>query len=156
MKSLPWRDPSRRPAYGDDRPLDPRPHDGWLVTGTKLSTTVVRAAGWVAVLAIGVVSLVPGQGRPHVLSQNQWEHLAAYVVAGMLLGTGYPRSKTMVLIGVALTAYGGALELAQLWVPGRMARLTDFGHSALGAWIGLTVIFLVRWSYLQWRQLPPK
>ena len=106
-----------------------------------------RAFAWLAVLAILILSLVPGEVRPSVLPGIYTEHFVAYAVAGSLLASGYLNSRSMLIIGIILTICAGALETAQLWIPGRLSRPTDFAVSALGAWIGLGLIWLLRWTY---------
>jgi VanZ family protein len=104
--------------------------------------TAIRAAGWLAVLAIVVVSLVPGQLRPDVLGEKHFEHLAAYLGAAILLAVGYPRRLQFILIGVSLSVCSGVLEIVQLWIPGRSSSAADFAASSLGAWIGVATIYL--------------
>jgi len=69
------------------------------------------------------------------------EHFLVYVLVGGLFGIGY--SKRPWLLGLSLVGLTAAIELAQLFVPGRHARLRDFlidaGAACLGvglAWIG--------------------
>lgn len=101
-----------------------------------------RVAGWLAVLAIVVLSVVPGQLRPDVLGEKHIEHLAAYLGAALILAAGYPRRLHLLLIGVLLSVCSGALEIVQLWIHGRTSSAADFAASSLGAWIGVAAICL--------------
>ena len=111
-----------------------------------------RIAGLLAVAAITIFSLVPGEARPHVLWPGSIEHVAAYFGAASLLCLGFPDSKPAaqraftpaLSIGCLLTAYGGALEIAQLFVPGRGPGMMDWGADALGAWLGVGAIWMLR------------
>src|ERR1700745_2144184 len=82
------------------------------------SLRLLRILAWSAVAAIIVLSLMPGQDRPHVFDVSQLKHLAAYAIAGAVLAFGYDTRWTQVSMGICLTGLAGALELAQLWIPG--------------------------------------
>jgi VanZ family protein len=103
-----------------------------------------QACGWLGVIAIAVLSLVPGTARPHVLAVSQLEHLAAYAATAAALALGHPGRRNLIVIALLLAVYAAALEVAQLWVPGRSARLIDAAAGALGAWIGVSLVVLLR------------
>jgi len=105
---------------------------------------LLRACGWLGVIAIAVLSLVPGHARPHVLEVSQLEHVAAYCATAAALAWGYGGGRNALTVGLMLTAYAAALETAQILVPGRTARVIDMVASALGAWIGVGLAVLVR------------
>ena len=104
--------------------------------------TSFRAAGYAAILLIGVLSLIPGTLRPETGAPGQFEHFVAYMGAAALLalgfgGTGW-RSQ-----GLWLVPYAAALETAQLFIPGRHSRFSDFAVSSLGALLGIVLISYV-------------
>jgi VanZ family protein len=107
---------------------------------------IFRGLAWIAVLALAVLSLVPGEFRPHVTTSHyNFEHFAAYFVTSAVFVLAYGRTLRSVLpIVFFLVIYSGLLEIAQLWIPGREARFTDFVASALGALAGI-LLFFVRW-----------
>jgi VanZ family protein len=104
--------------------------------------SLIRVAAWLAVVAIVVLSVVPGQVRPDVLGEKHIEHLVAYFGTAMLLAAGYSRRYQLVLICVVLSACSGLLEVVQLWIPGRSSSVIDFAVSSLGAWTGVAMIAL--------------
>jgi VanZ family protein len=104
--------------------------------------STIRVVGWLVVLAIVVLSVVPGTLRPDVLGEKHIEHLAAYLGTSILLGAGYPRRFQLILIGVLLAAGSGTLEIVQFWIPGRSSSTVDFAASSLGAWVGVATISL--------------
>ena len=53
-----------------------------------------RAVGWACVVAIVVVSLVPGDARPDTGLPGQIDHIIAYCGTAGLLGLGYPAAKS--------------------------------------------------------------
>lgn len=105
---------------------------------------LARVAAWLAVLTIIVVSVVPGDMRPHALANAYAEHFAAYFIAGSLFAIGYQRPMQVLSSGVLLAICAGSLELAQLWIPRRTASASDFEVSTIGAWIGLLAVVVVR------------
>ncbi len=110
---------------------------------TKL-VMLTRLGAWLAVLTIIVLSVVPGNMRPHALGNDYYEHFAAYFITGCLLAIGYLRPMQLLSSGVLLPICAGSLEFVQLWIPGRTASAGDFAISTIGAWIGLLVTVVVR------------
>ena len=100
-----------------------------------------RVAGWLLLALIVFFSLSPASYRPVTqLGQNP-EHFLPHVLLGLAFGIGYAERWRLVALG--LVAFTGAIEFAQLLVPGRHARLRDFlvdaGAACLGlglAWVG--------------------
>jgi VanZ family protein len=112
--------------------------------------TSFRAAGYAAILLIGVLSLVPGTLRPETGAPGRFEHFVAYMGAATILalgfgGTGW-RSQ-----GLWLVPYAAALEIAQLFVPGRHSRFSDFAVSSLGALLGIVLISTSHLFFEYWR-----
>jgi VanZ family protein len=96
-----------------------------------------RAAFYVAGIAVCVISLLPGDALPPLPDiSDKVEHAACYAVLATLAGLAYrpvaPHGAA--LVGVILL--GGALEIAQLWVPGRSAEWGDAGANTAGAIVG--------------------
>ena len=110
---------------------------------TKL-VMLTRLGAWLAALTIIVLSVVPGNMRPHALGNDYFEHFAAYFITGCLLAIGYLRPMQLLSSGVLLPICAGSLEFVQLWIPGRTASAGDFAISTIGAWIGLLLIVVVR------------
>ena len=110
----------------------------------KMLVLAARIAAWLAVLAIVVLSVVPGTMRPHVLGNDSAEHFVAYFIAGSLFAIGYQSSQRLLSSGILLATCAGLLEFVQLWIPGRSAAISDFEVSTIAAWIGLLAVVLVR------------
>jgi hypothetical protein len=100
----------------------------------------LRFAGYAAVGLIGVLSLIPGALRPDTGAPGKLEHLVAYMGAAALvaLGSSTPGERWQ---GLWLVPYAGALEIAQIFVPGRHSRFSDFVVSAIGALLGVVAAF---------------
>ncbi len=106
--------------------------------------TLTRFGAWPALAAIIVLSVVPGTMRPHVLGNDRAEHFIAYLIVASLFAIGYLRPLQLLSSGLLLTLCAGALELAQLSIPGRLASPLDFLASTTGIWTGFLIVFAVR------------
>lgn len=101
----------------------------------------VRIAAWLLAAAIVVLSLVPPSWRPETEAPHDLEHFAIFAAAGLAFGLGYGRRYFG--IAVALVIFAAAIEIAQIVVPGRHARLSDFVVDALAVCAGLvTAVFI--------------
>jgi VanZ family protein len=94
-----------------------------------------RIAAWGLAAGIVVLSLVPPTMRPQTGASNSLEHFIIYVAIGFAFGLGYKRRHH--LLAIFLVIFSGLIEVAQLLVPGRHARLSDFITDALAACVGL-------------------
>jgi len=107
-------------------------------------SALIRLVGWSEIVVIGVLSLLPGDMRPHRGPEipGQLAHFLAYFMTAGVLALGYRARAHAVKITLWLTLYAALLEIAQLWIPGRISRLIDFGASALGVLAGIGVVLL--------------
>jgi len=97
----------------------------------------IRASVWLAVAALAVLSLVPGEIRPHVLATGRLEHFVAYGLTGSLAAVGYARVSTRLWWWLALTMLAGAFEVIQNFIPGRSPSPFDALASSAGLAVGL-------------------
>jgi hypothetical protein len=111
------------------------PHASNLAVQTRL----IQSAGWMCIVAITVLSLIPGEVRPSTGTPGQMEHVAAYAGASFVLYFGY---KCPLLAALALTGYAGCLEIAQNFVPGRHPQLIDWFAGGAGAAVGSVAAWL--------------
>jgi VanZ family protein len=109
------------------------------------NTDLFRVAGWLGVALIAILSLIPGEARPHAISSSQLEHVLAYALTAAMLTFGYFSRRHVVRTAILLPIYAALLEVLQVWVPGRMSRLPDVAAGALGTWLGVGVILLLHW-----------
>lgn len=101
---------------------------------------IAACAGWALLAYIGFVTLSPIEQRPHVAGAP-FERAAAFGLLGFLLASAYPRHITRVLVTVVCAVI--ALELVQLFVPGRHAKLPDAMEKIVGGTIGIAVPLLL-------------
>jgi VanZ family protein len=111
---------------------------------------VVRALPWIAIGAIAVLSLLPGQDRPHTVFPSQLEHIAAYAVASTMFALVYAVDIRLVMIEVLFILYGSLLEFCQLFIPGRQGRVIDVVADAVGAFIGLVAASIIERVFRAW------
>lgn len=106
--------------------------------GVKLAARLLLAAAYIAIVA---ASLVPKDYRPASgLMPGALEHLAAYFVLG-LLGAAVLRGQTAWwALALANTGLAATLEMAQMFIPGRVPHLIDFAASALGSLGGILAV----------------
>ncbi|WP_316225159.1 MULTISPECIES: VanZ family protein [unclassified Bradyrhizobium] len=97
-------------------------------------TTMTRLSAWLLAAAVTFATLGPARVRPHSNLGQDGEHALAFILVGLAFGLAY-RSHRLLATGVAVVLIG-ALEVAQLWAPGRHARLEDFVVDALAACAG--------------------
>ena len=115
---------------------------------TKSSSSVAsqgsktaRIAAWVLTATIVILSLVPPSLRPETGTPHILEHFIIYAAAGFTFGLGYKRRHD--LLAIFLVIFSGSIEIGQLLVPGRHARLSDFITDAVAACIGLVMASLL-------------
>jgi VanZ family protein len=100
-----------------------------------------QAAAWVFLLAIAFLSLVSPSLRPVTALPHNLEHAGIFALAGLALSLGYPHHTLRNMI--AMTIFAGAIELAQLFAPGRHARWIDFAVDAFAACLGVALAAVV-------------
>jgi VanZ family protein len=103
------------------------------------TTTILRVIGLICVGVIAVLSLVPVELRPHI-GPKLLEHFGAYFATGLLLALAYPQLRWIIV--AVLSVYAAALEIAQMWVPGRTAGIADFVSSSLGVCLGVVLVLV--------------
>jgi VanZ family protein len=100
-----------------------------------------RVSAWSLATVIVILSIVPPHLRPETWSPHALEHIAIFSATGLAFGLGYQRRHG--LLAILLVLFSGAVEIAQLFVPGRHARLSDFIIDALAISGGLMAVSLV-------------
>jgi VanZ family protein len=102
---------------------------------------LLQTAAWLLLLAIVVLSLVPPDERPVTPAPHDLEHAAIFVATGLAFGLGYANRHLLLIIG--LVGFCATIEVAQLAIPGRHARLSDFVVDALSVSVGVGLVVLL-------------
>ena len=105
---------------------------------------LLKPIAWILAAAVAFATLGPATYRPHSDLGQDGEHALAFVLVGLAFGLAYGRNRLVTTaISVILI---GVLEILQLWVPGRHARLEDFVVDALAAAVGLALAAALDWT----------
>jgi hypothetical protein len=102
---------------------------------------------WIALGTIGwwgivILSLVPGNTRPHSGMSGIYEHFFAYLMVGGAFGLGLPTLLHRLLIAGGLTVTAAVLEVAQVTIPGRTGEISGVVSGLAGAWIAVGIVSL--------------
>jgi len=100
----------------------------------RLVSLTGRVAAWILAGLVVLLSIVPPALRPATDTPHNIEHFAIFFATGLAFGFGYSRRPLMV--AVTLLLFAGAIEIAQVFVPDRHARLSDFVVDALAVCAG--------------------
>ena len=100
---------------------------------------VARALAWVGILAIIYLSVVPAIDRPITGAGQLFEHFTAFALVAGVFATAYRLS----LIRLLLLAFFfcGGIELLQVPLPTRHARISDFAIDFVGACFAIGFVF---------------
>ncbi len=105
-------------------------------------TRLIRLAAWLLLAAIVVATLGSPSLRPQSSFGHDTEHAFAFILLGAAFGLGYAERRTELVF--AAIPMIGAIELLQLWAPGRHARIEDFVVNLLAFWMALAAVSLPR------------
>jgi VanZ family protein len=97
----------------------------------------LRLAVWACVIAIVVLSLVPGTARPQTGAPGELEHFAAYFGTGLFISALYRTLVGRLGFWAAIVALSFVLEFIQQFVPGREPDLLDAWASSSGVTLGV-------------------
>ena len=110
---------------------------GFLARHDKALRTLCRAGFAISVLTVCVLSLLPEDELPDTTLSDKVGHLIAYgeiVTIGLL---AYRGPRAAYTVPLAILALGGALEIAQGFIPSRSADMIDFAVNCAGVLIGI-------------------
>lgn len=103
--------------------------------------TLFRIAAWLLLLTIVVLSVVPPGDRPVTPAPHDMEHASIFMLTGLSFGLGYITRRLVQTI--ALVLFSALIEVIQLAIPGRHARLSDFVVDAISVCIGVGLAVLL-------------
>jgi VanZ family protein len=103
---------------------------------------LIRIAAWSVAGAIVVLSIVPAQSRPETGLPHKLEHFLVFALSGLAFGLSYNPRRGLLML--QLVIFAACIEVAQLFVPGRHARLSDFLIDAIAIIFGSVIGALTR------------
>jgi VanZ family protein len=109
-----------------------------------LIVKMLKITAWLVVLGLIIVSVVPAAERPETGLQHDLEHFLAFGFAGLIVALAYPHR--LLLMATAAVAYTLALEIIQIPLATRHARIEDLAVDALGACAAVFLAYLARVS----------
>jgi VanZ family protein len=112
---------------------------------------LLRIFAWLLAAAVTFATLGPPRYRPHADFGHDGEHAFAFVLVGLAFALAYPQHRRLAAT-IAIVAIG-LLELLQLLVPGRHARLEDFIVDALAACAGFAIAAGLDWLMQRSRRI---
>lgn len=104
---------------------------------------ILRAPSWCIIVTLVALTIVPASERPVIGLPHAIEHLLAFGLAGLTFALAYSGRLRAFLPGAV--AFALALELSQIPLPTRHARLEDFIVDAAAACLGILVVH--GWRY---------
>ncbi len=107
----------------------------WLVACRMM---IIRGLTWCGILAIVILSVVPANERPVTGGGSSFEHLAAFGIVAALFAISYCLSLRQLFLIAFL--FCGTIELMQLPVPTRHARLSDFIIDVGSSWAAICLV----------------
>jgi len=96
---------------------------------------LLRIGGWICILLLAVLSLLPAEEMVRTSLGGHIEHAMAYAATTLVLRLGYGRWRWWPP-AAALVCYAGVLELLQHLSPGRHPGLDDWIASSAGVLLG--------------------
>jgi VanZ family protein len=102
-----------------------------------------RAMGLACVALVFILSLLPGNERPHTGLSGQLEHTVAYFGTAVFLALGFRTITDRVTTIALLIGAAAVLEVIQRLVPGRHSQIIDWLASSFGAGAGMFVVVLI-------------
>ena len=109
----------------------------WLISRY---TVAARILAWIGILAIIVLSVIPANDRPVSGVGQGLEHFNAFALVGGAFAIGY-RFLLIRLLVLAVFFCGG-IELLQVPLPTRHARVSDFLVNSVGACFAILCVFV--------------
>lgn len=99
---------------------------------------LLRIAFGLLFLLVSWLALTP---QPPTLSSgnDKSDHLLAFLTLTLLLCQGWSRRLAWRSILALMLGYGAAIELLQLWIPGRDGSLLDLGADLIGILLALGI-----------------
>ena len=92
------------------------------ISAGSQSPKTARIAAWALAAAIVILSPVPTL-RPETGAPHSLEHFTIFAATGFAFGLGYKRRHH--LLAILLVVFSSAIEIAQLFVPGRASLLSS-------------------------------
>ena len=108
-------------------------------TVVQMRMKILKVANWLIVFGLVIATIVPAGERPVTNLQHDIEHLLTFGLTGTVFGFNYPRQ-----LGASLfiaVVFALVLELSQIPLETRHARLEDFLVDAMAGCLGILIAY---------------
>lgn len=82
------------------------------MTRSRIAARLAQLAFWVAAIGVFVLAVTPPPMTPPLIPWDKAAHFLAFYVLTLLAAAAFPR-RALLLLALALSAYGAAIELVQ-------------------------------------------
>jgi len=103
-----------------------------------------RSTFFACILALVLLSWLPGDEMVRTGANGRAEHAIAYFGTAVMMALAYRERPRLLVQTLLLVALAGILEAGQLYAPGRTAALFDFASSGAGAALGGLLMWALR------------
>ena len=104
------------------------------------SSLFFRLASIAAIIAIWVLSFLPGSAMPSVPGSDKWHHALAYFVLMFCWGQWFTRPLTRLKLAVAFIVMGALIECLQGMTTYRSFEWLDMLADAIGVALAWTIV----------------
>jgi VanZ family protein len=107
----------------------------WQLERIRQALKLAAVCSWIA---LAVLSLLPGSERPHTGMHGDYEHVVAYILAGLVTRLALPRIASHWPV-LAFSIASGFFEICQIWIPGRTPEISTWLASSIGTLLGVLI-----------------
>jgi VanZ family protein len=101
-----------------------------------------RILAWIGIVAIIILSVVPAAERPVTTAGPPLEHFAAFALVAATFAIGYDLSLASLTLFALI--FCGGIELLQVALPTRHARISDFVIDFLASCFAFGFVYIGR------------
>jgi VanZ family protein len=109
---------------------------------------LLKVISWVLIIGLVIITVIPANERPDTGLQHGIEHFAAFALTGLVFGSAYAWQLRTLLLSAMVFAL--LLELSQIPLATRHARLEDFIVDAAGACLAILFARFIRRLARKW------
>jgi VanZ family protein len=113
-----------------------------MVGPPRYRGAMTRSLAWLLLAAVAAFTLVPPAWRPLSRFPHNVEHIAVFLLLGIVFARAYPERPY--IFATTAVVVVGILEALQLVVPGRHATLKDFVINAAALCTGIAIATLIK------------
>jgi hypothetical protein len=110
----------------------------WGIFQQNQYLNIVRTLAWLGIAAVVILSVIPADERPVSGIGQGFEHFAAFALVAGTFAAGY--RFTLIRLTLLALLFCGGIELLQIPLPTRHARVSDFVIDFIGACFAIGLV----------------